>query len=86
MFNYVIDLMSNKVGAPETREAYEARQSRLRRVVDPETGRERLIKGDGEVLEEIVSRNRHKEINRKATASDGEFFQSKTYGWDATNM
>lgn len=38
----------------------------------------RLIKGDGEVLEEIVSRDRHKEINRQATNADGAFFQSQT--------
>lgn len=37
----------------------------------------RLIKGDGEVLEEIVSRDRHKEINRQATRGDGEFFQAQ---------
>lgn len=38
----------------------------------------RLIKGDGEVLEEIVSRDRHKQINRQATHADGAFFQSQT--------
>ncbi|XP_051887867.1 ADP-ribosylation factor-like protein 6-interacting protein 4 [Pristis pectinata] len=37
---------------PMTKEEWEARQSVLRHVVDPETGRKRLIKGDGEVLEE----------------------------------
>lgn len=36
----------------------------------------RLIKGDGEVLEEIVSRDRHREINRQATQGDCAFFQS----------
>lgn len=40
-------------------------------------GFSRLIKGDGEVLEEIVSKERHTEINRKATKGDGEFFQSQ---------
>lgn len=38
----------------------------------------RLIKGDGEVLEEIVSRDRHKQINKQATMADGDFFQSHT--------
>jgi hypothetical protein len=37
---------------------------------------DRLIKGDGEVLEEIVSRDRHREINRQATRGDGAFFQA----------
>lgn len=36
----------------------------------------RLIKGDGEILEEIVSRERHKEINKQATKGDGEYFQA----------
>ena len=37
----------------------------------------RLIKGDGEILEEIVSRERHREINRQATLGDGVYFQNK---------
>ncbi|KAF7240805.1 ADP-ribosylation factor-like protein 6-interacting protein 4 [Varanus komodoensis] len=49
---------------PMTKEEWDARQSVIRRVVDPETGRTRLIKGDGEVLEEIVTKERHKEINK----------------------
>ena len=36
----------------------------------------RLIRGDGEVLEEIVSAARHKEINRIATSGDGASFQA----------
>lgn len=73
--------MYNKARAPERPEEYEARQKQVRRVTDPETGRTRLIRGDGEILEEIVSRERHQEINRTATRGDGEFFQSKTVGW-----
>lgn len=37
----------------------------------------RLIKGDGEVIEEIVSRDRHKAINQEATRGDGTFFQNQ---------
>lgn len=37
----------------------------------------RLIKGDGEVIEEIVSKERHKEINKQATKGDGEYFRNK---------
>lgn len=37
----------------------------------------RLIKGDGEVLEEIVSRDRHKQINQQATKGDAEYFQNR---------
>ena len=36
----------------------------------------RLIRGDGEILEEIVSETRHKEINRTATKGDGASFQA----------
>ena len=49
---------------PMSREEYERKHITIRRVVDPETGRSRLIRGEGEVLEEIVSRDRHKEINK----------------------
>lgn len=100
---------------PLTKEEYEARQSVIRRVVDPETGRtrwakvhstsllvkmfritgrsvcfqeqthlnsnviikcscnnfyssvffsSRLVRGEGEIIEEIVSREKHKDINK----------------------
>ncbi|KAL7836412.1 hypothetical protein AOLI_G00276960 [Acnodon oligacanthus] len=62
---------------PMTKEEYEARQSVIRRVLDPATGRTRLIRGDGEVLEEIVSKERHKEINKQATKADGSAFQKR---------
>jgi len=76
-----ISLMNTKARAPQTKEDYDKIQSNIRRVVDPESGRTRLIKGDGEILEEIVTRDRHKAINRNATKADGEFFQSRTVGW-----
>lgn len=40
----------------------------------------RLIKGDGEILEEIVMRDRHKQINQDATRSDGQTYQRNTVG------
>lgn len=79
-FSIPIHLMV-KHGKPETREEYEKRQSIIRRVVDPESGRTRLIKGDGEILEEIVTRDRHQEINKLATKTDGQVYQKKTIGW-----
>ncbi|KAM4808775.1 ADP-ribosylation factor-like protein 6-interacting protein 4 [Rhinophrynus dorsalis] len=63
---------------PMTKEEWDARQSVIRKVMDPETGRMRLIKGDGEVLEEIVSKDRHKEINKQATQNDGLTFQMRS--------
>lgn len=50
----------------------------VRRVVDETTGRSRLIKGDGEVIEEIVSREQHKQINKQATKRDAEYFAKKS--------
>lgn len=62
---------------PLTKEEYEARQSVIRKVVDPETGRTRLVRGEGEIIEEIVSREKHKDINKQATKGDGDAFQRK---------
>uniref|UniRef100_A0A2H6N0E0 ADP-ribosylation factor-like protein 6-interacting protein 4 n=1 Tax=Micrurus carvalhoi TaxID=3147026 RepID=A0A2H6N0E0_9SAUR len=62
---------------PMTKEEWDARQSVIRKVLDPETGRMRLIKGDGEILEEIVTKDRHKEINKQANRGDGLSFQMK---------
>jgi len=58
-----------------TKEEWEKKQSVVRREFDEDTGRVRLIKGDGEVLEECVSRERQQEINRAATRADGASFQ-----------
>lgn len=44
----------------------------------------RLIKGDGEVIEEIVSRDRHKAINKQATSGDGNFFHKTLYSKSTT--
>ena len=62
---------------PMTQAEWEAQQSVVRRVYDEETGRTRLIKGDGEILEEIVSRKQHLAINKRATLGDGLAFQTK---------
>ncbi|XP_037731782.1 ADP-ribosylation factor-like protein 6-interacting protein 4 [Drosophila subpulchrella] len=77
-FAIPIALMNSKSHAPETPEEYQRRQSQIRREVDPVTGRIRLIKGDSEVLEEIVTKERHTEINKKATRGDGEFYEAKS--------
>jgi len=64
-----------KKKAPMTKEEWEKKQSVVRREFDEDTGRVRLIKGDGEVLEECVSRERQQEINWAATRADGASFQ-----------
>lgn len=71
--------MNSKSHAPETPEEYQRRQSQIRREVDPVTGRTRLIKGDSEILEEIVSKERHCNINKKATSTDGDYFESQSF-------
>ena len=40
---------------PMTREQYEAEQSKVREVYDPESGRTRLVRGSGEIIERIVA-------------------------------
>lgn len=62
---------------PMTKEEWDLRQSEVRRVYDPETGRNRLVKGDGEIIEEIVSKDRHKEINKQSTEGDGLWYAKK---------
>ncbi|KAG7257800.1 hypothetical protein CRUP_037336 [Coryphaenoides rupestris] len=62
---------------PLTKEEYEARQSIIRRVVDPESGRTRLVRGEGEIIEEMVTKEKHKDINKQSTKGDGNAFQKK---------
>lgn len=72
-----IDMMVQQPSnTPMTKEEWEKQESVVRRVYDNESGRHRLIKGSGEVMEEIVSRDRHRAINKSATQNDGEYFQS----------
>lgn len=75
--NTVVDAASKKRAmVPMTKEEYEKQQAQVKRVYDPETGRHRLVKGTGEILEEIVSKARHNVINKNATRGDGAFFQA----------
>uniref|UniRef100_A0A1A9VR14 ADP-ribosylation factor-like protein 6-interacting protein 4 n=1 Tax=Glossina austeni TaxID=7395 RepID=A0A1A9VR14_GLOAU len=74
-FEIPVTLMNSKSHAPETPEEYQRRQNKIRRETDPVTGRSRLIRGSGEILEEIVSKQRHTAINKEATEADGSYFQ-----------
>ena len=60
--------------APMTKEAYDVQQSVVREVYDPSTGRTRLIRGSGEVIEKIVRKDEHFQINKMATFGDGMSF------------
>merc|ERR1712150_111187 len=74
--NNVNEQMPKKSLAPMTKEQYDEKQSVVRKVFDEDTGRMRLVKGDGEIIEEIVSASRQKEINKAATLGDGNSFQA----------
>lgn len=66
---------SKRLLGPVTKEDYEKQQSVIRRVYDEDTKRHRLVRGSGEIIEEIVSKERHKQINQQATKGDGMSFQ-----------
>jgi hypothetical protein len=65
--------------APMSREQYEAQQSQIREVYDEESGRYRLVRGTGEIMERIVSRGAHAAINQSATRGDGSSFAKSVY-------
>jgi len=60
---------------PMTKEEWERQQNEVRRVVDEDTGRTRLVRGRGEIIEQVVSPWRQAQINKQATKADGEYFQ-----------
>lgn len=64
---------------PMTREQHEAQQSQIREVYDEESGRYRLVRGTGEIIERIVSRSEHSAINQRATRGDGSSFMRSVY-------
>ena len=57
-----------------TQQQYQQLQSQIREVIDPHTGRKRLVRGTGEIIERIVSREEHLALNQKATLGDGRGF------------
>ena len=56
---------------PMRREEHEAAESVVREVFDEQSGRYRLVKGSGEIIERIVTKAQHSEINKNATLFDG---------------
>jgi Nuclear RNA-splicing-associated protein len=65
--------------APMSREEYERQQSQVRQVLDVETGRMRLVRGTGEIIETMVSRAQHAAINQQATRGDGSSFARNVF-------
>lgn len=70
---------TSKIKAPMTREDYEKLRQTVREVYDEESGRYRLVRGNGEIIERIVSRQDHQSINRQATKGDGQSFAKHVY-------
>ncbi|KAI8388714.1 nuclear RNA-splicing-associated protein-domain-containing protein [Radiomyces spectabilis] len=66
-----------QVMVPMTKESYEKERSIIRRELDPDTGRMRLVRATGEILESVVTRDQHRAINKTATLSDGINFQAR---------
>lgn len=65
---------------PMRREEFEAQQQIIREVYDPESGRYRLVRGTGEIIERIVSRQDHERINKAATRGDGVSYARNVMG------
>ena len=68
-----------KAMIPMSKEEYDKEQSKVREVYDPLSGRVRLVKGSGEIIERIVSSATHRQINSLATSGDGYAFSKGIY-------
>ncbi|KAJ3003466.1 ADP-ribosylation factor-like protein 6-interacting protein 4 [Thoreauomyces humboldtii] len=64
------------VAVPQTREEYLHEQEVVQEIFDPLSGRTRLVKGTGEIVERIVTKQQHRDINKAATAMDGTVFSA----------
>ncbi|KAI7867206.1 nuclear RNA-splicing-associated protein-domain-containing protein [Spinellus fusiger] len=62
---------------PKTKAVYDKERSVIRSVYDPQTGRTRRVRATGEVLETIVTRDQHYQINKTAKQGDGVFYQAQ---------
>merc|ERR1711936_471124 len=69
------DKVNRDKRVPMTKEDWEKQRAVVRREFDSDTGRVRLVKGTGEILEECVSKDKQREINKQATLGDGVAFQ-----------
>ena len=65
--------------APMTREEYEVLRNTVHEVYDEQSRRYRLVRGTGEIIERIVSRQDHQSINRQATYGDGRSFARQVF-------
>lgn len=65
-------VVQSEAKGPMTQAQYLQLNSQIREVVDPSTGRVRLVRGTGEIIERIVSRSEHQNLNAQATRGDGD--------------
>ena len=70
---------SRAMMVPMSKAEYDKQQSQVRQVYDPESGRYRMVRGTGEIIESIVSRADHQRINQQATRGDGASFSRSTF-------
>ena len=68
---FTADKKVAKPKGPMTQQQYLELQSQIREVFDPQTGRTRLVRGTGEIIERIVTKKEHSMINQSATFGDG---------------
>lgn len=71
--------------APMSKAEYDKQHAEIREVYDEESGRYRLMRGTGEIIERIVSRSDHEAINRTATRGDGSSFARNVYNAASTS-
>eukprot|EP00126_Sphaerothecum_destruens_P013898 Sdes_comp23795_c0_seq1m21951 len=64
---------------PQCFEDYQKQQSQISQIYDEESGRYRLIRGTGEIIESIVSKSQHRAINQHSTYFDGQGFQKRIH-------
>ena len=64
---------------PMTKAEWERQQAQVKEVYDEESGRYRLVRGSGEIIERIVSRSSHDSINQAATRGDGSSFSRSIF-------
>ncbi|CEP19094.1 hypothetical protein [Parasitella parasitica] len=69
---------ANDSMTPMTREAYEKQRSIITTEYDAQTGRMRRKRATGEILETIVSKAQHLQINKMATLMDGLSYQKQS--------
>ncbi|CAO3645260.1 unnamed protein product [Mucor hiemalis] len=67
------------VRTPMTKEDYEKKRSVIRTVYDADTGRMRRVRATGEIVDSIITREQHRQINKMSTLTDGLTYQSNLF-------